>query len=237
VEDGDVNAILCPSVSGADCQSRTRKIHGGITEKIHMIDSQRRHMFVVGESPLCQEDLDERLADGHISMECFDAVAPCREALEREPCDLLVIDLERYTREGLQLLSDLEETVSRVTSLALVSHGDIPAAVEAIKAGADHCLDRPLSAERLLTEITSLLREASQNGRPAEPTLTPTETTVLSLLLKGKTNSNIAQGLHRSPRTIEVHRRHIMRKLGVANVVDLVKTAASRGWLDQVDSG
>ncbi|MDI6451629.1 LuxR C-terminal-related transcriptional regulator [Anaerobaca lacustris] len=59
--------------------------------------------------------------------------------------------------------------------------------------------------------------------------LTPVATTVLQHILKGRTNRQIAEALRRSPRTIEVHRRHIMRKLGASTIVDLIRAASARG--------
>jgi DNA-binding NarL/FixJ family response regulator len=59
--------------------------------------------------------------------------------------------------------------------------------------------------------------------------LTKKEIAILRLILEGRSNKEIAQMLHRSIRTVEDHRRHIMRKLDVDNVIDLVKRAAVMG--------
>jgi two-component system response regulator TtrR len=65
--------------------------------------------------------------------------------------------------------------------------------------------------------------------------LTEREITVLRFILQGKSNKEIAHVLHRSVRTVEVHRSHIMRKLDADNVVDLVKRATAMG-IQQADS-
>jgi len=62
--------------------------------------------------------------------------------------------------------------------------------------------------------------------------LTRAEMEVLRLIMDGKSNKEVASTLHRSVRTIEVHRSHMMRKLGVDNVVDLLKQAAALGLVD-----
>ena len=62
--------------------------------------------------------------------------------------------------------------------------------------------------------------------------LTKTEAVILNLILQGRSNKGIAHILHRSVRTIEDHRNHIMRKLDVDNVVDLVKRATAMGMMD-----
>jgi len=197
-----------------------------------MTEARGKSVFCVGMSRPEREALDTRLRRSGISFEHFCGAGPCRDALGLRPCHLLVISLDGDTAEGLQLLGDSEPTVARIPKLAVVDHGDIPTAVQAIRKGAANCLERPLDGEQLLAEIVALLREVDQNDHPLESTLTPMETTVLHLILKGKTNHETAQALHRSPRTIEVHRKHIMYKLKVSNMVDLMKKAVSIGFFE-----
>jgi DNA-binding NarL/FixJ family response regulator len=66
--------------------------------------------------------------------------------------------------------------------------------------------------------------------------LTRTEMKVLRLILNGKSNKEIASFLHRSVRTIEVHRSHIMRKFDVDNLIDLIKKAAAMGLIHLPES-
>jgi len=102
------------------------------------------------------------------------------------------------------------------------------------------------SKSELVQELSALRRRvaeferASRDPRPvlggANPRvaklLTRTEMKVLHFILDGKSNKEIANELHRSVRTVEVHRSHIMRKLGVDNLVELVKQAAAMGLVD-----
>jgi DNA-binding NarL/FixJ family response regulator len=62
--------------------------------------------------------------------------------------------------------------------------------------------------------------------------LTKTEMRILHLILEGKNNREIAAELHRSPRTIEVHRSHVMHKMGAGNIVELLRRAADVGLFD-----
>ena len=184
-------------------------------------------VFTVGMSTVGREGLDGCLEEAGISAEHFEAAGACRSALVTRPCHLLVVSLDGSATEGLQLLSDSEPPVARIPKLALVDRGDIPAAVQAIRAGAVNCLERTVDTEELFAEIETLLRQGEREPRVLEPSLTKMETAVLRLILKGKTNPETARALHRSPRTIEVHRRHIMRKLGAATIVDLVKRVSA----------
>ena len=202
---------------------------------MRMTDSIETSVFFVGLIP-GREELDARLRRLGISSEHFCAAGPCREALDVKPCRLLVIDLDGRAVDGLQLLGDTEPTVARIGKLALVNHGDIPTAVRAIRHGAANCLEKPVESELLLAEIRTLLSQTDPPQRLAPSDLTKMEMTVLNLILAGKTNCQAAQALHRSPRTVEVHRSHIMRKLGASGMVDLVKITSSLGLPDTMDN-
>lgn len=197
-----------------------------------MTDSTKTSVLFVGMSTHEQEGLNACLMRSGISSEHFCAAGPCRDALGTRPCHLLVVSLDGETAEGLQLLGDSKTMVARIPTLALVDHGDISTAVQTIKAGAANCLEKPVEVRQLCAEIRDLLRKTQQDSYHSRPSLTPMETTVLHLLLEGKTNHETAQTLHRSPRTIEVHRAHIMRKLRVSSMVDLVRVAALMGFFD-----
>ena len=137
----------------------------------------------------------------------------------------------------LQLLTlglpirQLSPMISRMCTWC-VSLSSKASAIQAIKAGADNCLEKPVDAEQLCSEIQALLDQAAPSPSCPVGTLTPMEKTVLHLILEGKTNHETAKVLHRSPRTIEVHRRHIMHKLGISNIVELVRKASTMGLSD-----
>ncbi len=116
--------------------------------------------------------------------------------------------------------------------LVMTSYADIPLSVTAVKAGAFDFLEKPISAETLLQTVKIALQQNVIDEFLKGKKLTKTETIILRLILQGRSNRQIAQILHRSIRTVEDHRNHIMRKLDVANVVDLVKRATAMGFLD-----
>ncbi len=194
-----------------------------------MAKTREKTVFLVGPLASLGNVLSDASASHGMRMHGFPSVEECRKPLSEGDCDLLVVDLNGDTVRGLDILAELEQTCPHTLKLALVDHGDIATAVQAIKAGATDCLEKPVDGERLITGINDLLRQTAQDLHHSRPALTPTEETVLQIILEGKTNCETARALHRSPRTIEVHRGHIMHKLGVSNMVDLVKTAASMG--------
>jgi two-component system response regulator FixJ len=135
-------------------------------------------------------------------------------------------------KDGLELLDDVKRAIPWLPVIVVTSYGDIPMAVEAVKTGAFDFIQKPLDPETFLTKVGSALQQDVLadilRGKP----LTKMQTTVLQLILQGRTNMDIANMLGRSVRTIEVHRSHIMHKLKVGNVVDLVKKAMDLGFGD-----
>ena len=78
------------------------------------------------------------------------------------------------------------------------------------------------------SQVDSILEDTLSNAKPNK-SLTKRETEILRLIIEGNTNKKIAQGLHRSERTVEYHRSRLMRKLGAKTVVDLIKRAIAMG--------
>jgi FixJ family two-component response regulator len=105
-------------------------------------------------------------------------------------------------------------------------------AVKAVKAGAIDFIEKPLEKETFLLKVKSILKEYASAHRPRGKPLTKNETGILKLIIEGKSNREIAQLLHRSIRTVEVHRSRVMQKLGADNLVDLIKTAVTLGLVD-----
>lgn len=168
------------------------------------------------------------LADLDTTLVYYAAVHDCPSSAWQD-CDLAVIDLGDHSRPGIGLLADLERTRPTLPKLALVNRRDIPTAIQAIRAGATHCVEKTTDSDKLLAEIRTLLAQSNGQSADSKLALTRTETTVLRLVLEGKTTREIARALHRSSRTIDVHRHHIMHKFGASGMVDLAKAAVSMG--------
>lgn len=147
----------------------------------------------------------------------------CFDLLVMRPWDLLIVDARGDGRVLLDLLADVARACPEVPALALVGRGEIATAVQAMKAGAADCIETPVTAARLLSAIELLRRPTIRRQPGPYANLTRTERVVLRHVLNGLTSQQIAVALCRSSRTIHVHRRNIMAKLGAANLVDLVK--------------
>ncbi len=151
----------------------------------------------------------------------------CLASIRHGRCRLLVTNVPEPADEGIGLLTKVKSAAPWVPVIMLVEPGRIDTAVRAMKAGATDCIERPPQVDHLLSAVRRALHN-SIDGLPAKP-LTDVEQSVLQLVLEGMTNGQIATALHRSRRTVEVHRADIMRKLGARHIVDLVRNAALAG--------
>jgi FixJ family two-component response regulator len=140
--------------------------------------------------------------------------------------------------DGLNLQQSLAQMEERLPIIFLTGHGDIPASVRAMKAGAVDFLTKPVRREALLSAVQNALgldaksrvaRAASRELRTRYESLTPREREVLGHVLSGKLNKQIAYDLGTAERTIKAHRASIMEKLGVHSVAELVRFAQELG--------
>jgi two-component system, LuxR family, response regulator FixJ len=170
----------------------------------------------------------------HESATAFLAVA----ASIRDAC--LVTDLRMPDMNGVELLRQLQSRAQRLPAIVITGHGDVPLAVEAMKAGALDFIEKPFNDEVL---IAAIKRAAATLEAPADERqdiasihtrlalLTDRERQVLSGVVAGLPNKSIAYDLDISPRTVEVHRASVMSKMQAKSLPELVRMvlAANQG--------
>jgi len=199
-----------------------------------MSNIAKRHIFVVDDEVGVCQAIRGTLQQYGAEVTCFDRAAECLEHLPSRRCDLLITDLRMPEMDGMELLKRIVSLTPTTPVVILTGYGDIPTAVKALKAGAVDFVEKPPHKESFVDKIESILQESTNNNRLGTR-LSKREREVLRLVVEGKTNKEIATLLSRSTRTIEVHRSHIMHKLGVKNVIELVKWTAGMGMVDEVD--
>jgi FixJ family two-component response regulator len=149
-----------------------------------------------------------------------------------------VFDVSMPGLDGLELQQALTAGGSQRPVIFLTGKGDIPTSVRAIKAGASDFLTKPISANDLLGAVARAEREDARirlvnaemeliNAKIA--TLTPREREVMTHVISGKLNKQIAGDLGTVEKTIKVHRGRVMEKLGVRSVAELVRLAEKAG--------
>lgn len=148
-----------------------------------------------------------------------------------------LVDLRMPGMDGLTLLEQLRAKGATLPVIVVTGHGDISLAVRAMKSGAMDFLEKPYSKETLLETVDRALAvtggsladivPAEVAGRVAE--LTPRERDVLERLVEGKPNKIIAHELQISPRTVEIHRASLMKRMQADSLSHLVRMALAAG--------
>lgn len=192
-----------------------------------MASASKLHILVVDDDSCILDSAALFLKKAGFECTCFGNAEDCLEYLRQENCDLLITDIQMPGKNGIELLAEAKQIAPWMPVLVMTSYGDISLAVEAVKKGAIEFVEKPLEWESFVTLIRSVVEHNDLNNLLTGKLLTKTEKIILRLILQDKTNKEIGNILHRSMRTVEVHRSHIMRKLGVSSIVDLVKRAAA----------
>ncbi|MGC9952747.1 MAG: response regulator FixJ [Rhizomicrobium sp.] len=198
--------------------------------------AQSGMVFVVDDEPGIRDSLAMLLESSGHAAKCYESAAAflASEAPKARGC--LIVDVQMPDMNGLQLQNELAARRSPLTVIIMTGHGDIPIAVQAMKAGALDFLEKPFDENVLLDSVRRALDRASSAGNQAEivkdtqtrlAQLTDRERQVLDLIVAGKANKVIAYELSISPRTVEIHRSRVMEKMGAGNLADLVRKVLS----------
>jgi FixJ family two-component response regulator len=152
----------------------------------------------------------------------------------------ILLDLRMSGLSGLELQNRLLNLGHLLPIIFLTGHGDIPASVQAIKAGAEDFLTKPVPKQTLLAAVERALTRGAkwreQHDQQASlrmlvTSLTPREHQVFELVVRGRLNKQIAHELGTSVRTIKAHRHAIMEKLKIRSVAEAVSIAERLGIL------
>jgi RNA polymerase sigma factor (sigma-70 family) len=162
-----------------------------------------------------------------------------RPPSEAEP-GCILLDVRIPGLSGPELQDRLGELGSTLPIVFLTGYPDVPTTVQTIKAGADDFLIKPVSSEDLLHaieraiahhEATRRLKSKLDIVRAHVATLTPREREVFELVIRGRTNKQVANALGATERTIKAHRHRVMEKMQVQSLAELVSLAERAGIL------
>jgi FixJ family two-component response regulator len=191
-------------------------------------------VYVVDDEPDLRQALKRLLLAEGLEVEGYGSAADFLAAVADDTVGCLVLDLAMPGVDGLQLQQRLAGAKSILPIVFLTGRGDIPASVQAIKAGAVDFLTKPVKRADLLRAVRAALdragqlvgaRQATAELRARYEQLTPREREVFVHVISGRLNKVIAARLGTTEQTIKVHRGRVMEKLGVASVPELVRAA------------
>src|SRR5262245_864417 len=162
-------------------------------------------------------------------------------AARTRPIACVLLDIYVPGKSGLEILKDLDANSYAAPILIMSAHGNIPIAVEAIKSGAFDFIEKRQDAVAIVDRVHEAMdawaRMRQLNGNLSDPTsrpfpgrdrLTPRERDVLNQIASAASNKEAAKNLGISQRTVEIHRVHIMQKLGAKNTADLIRIVLTK---------
>ena len=191
-------------------------------------------IFVVDDDGDIQTSLGRLLKQVDLRVEEYGNAAAFLEACDPTRPGCLLLDVRMPGMSGTELQKRMLERDISLPIIFITGHGDIAMAVECMKRGAFDFLEKPVRAQRLLDTIQRALsldrdRRATRveidEAKRCFTLLTPRESEVVELAVKGLTNRDIARKLGVSSQAIDAHRSNALQKLGVTNVADLVRLA------------
>ncbi len=198
-------------------------------------------VFLVDDDPAVRDAVSLFLELKGRSVELFDSAQAFLDAYDPDRPGCLVLDIRMPGISGLELQDLLLEKQIGIPIIFISGHGDVPVAVKAFKAGAIDFLEKPFDNHKLLAcidkaisnDLESRQREKQRSDMLERyQQLTPREQQVMVLVAEGNTNKDIARRLDISHRTVEIHRRRVMEKLGANSVSDLVSVSVLCGVYD-----
>jgi FixJ family two-component response regulator len=193
---------------------------------------------IVDDDPSAREGLESLIRSAGWRAKAFASAHEflIRPATEAPSC--LILDLQLPGLSGLDLQKRLAQVELEIPIVFLTGHGDIPASVQAMKAGAIEFLTKPVQEEDLLRAIVEAIerdrRTRLQNAEIHElrrryETLTEREREVMQQVISGLLNKQVAAELNITEFTVKIHRAHAMRKMCADSLADLVRMAENLG--------
>jgi RNA polymerase sigma factor (sigma-70 family) len=191
-------------------------------------------VYIVDDDRAVRDSLGLLLHSVGISNQTYDSAAAFLEAFDADQIGCLVADIRMPVMNGLELQKELNARRVALPIIFITGHGDVPMAVNAMKAGAVDFLTKPFRDQDLLDRIRAALSnaeaefESEQKRREVREnyeSLTPRESEVMELVVQGAANKVIAMDLGVSQRTVELHRARVMQKMQVRSLAELVRLA------------
>jgi len=191
-------------------------------------------VFVVDDDDAARLGLERLLvSDGH-NVRAYASAEEYLHALDPGVPGCLILDLAMPGQSGLELQAHLAARQVEIPIVFLTGHGDVPASVRALKAGAVDFLEKPADAVALLQAVRTALqrdaelraaREELRTLRERYERLSRRERQVFALVTDGRLNKQAAHELGITERTVKLHRAAVLTKMGANSLAELARMA------------
>lgn len=195
-------------------------------------------MIVVEDDPAVRDALQLLLSGAGYEVATFGSGEALLEAAEPFGYCCVLLDMRLPGMNGLQVQTLLNEKYSQLQVVFLTGHGEIPLAVEAMRAGAVDFIEKPSDDGEILDVVERALRthaesrarqDTAAEAKRRIASLTVREREVFERVANGRQNKEVARELEISPRTVEIYRARVMRKLEAENLFQLIRVAIASG--------
>jgi FixJ family two-component response regulator len=189
-------------------------------------------VFLIDDDDGVRRSLDALLRSNGLKTAAFASARDFLAQFDPDAAGCLVTDVRLPGMSGIELLQKLRMQNCHMPVIVITGHGDVPLAVEAMKGGAVDFIEKPFRDHVLLTAVRRALKLADEDHEQRIATreiwtrlmtLTPREHQVLDMVVAGKANKVIAIDLDLSIKTVEFHRAHVMEKMRVDSLAELVQ--------------
>jgi len=197
-------------------------------------------VFIIDDDPSARRGLTRLVRAAGLNTESFASAADFLVSEQRSGPGCIVLDVRMPEMTGPELQEELGKADYSMPIVFLSAHADVPIAAGAMKKGAVDFLTKPVDGKDLLAAIEeSLATDAENREQRAETssiqelieTLTPREHEVMTYVITGMLNKQIAGQLEISEETVKIHRSRVMQKLGLVSVAELVRLCERAGIL------
>lgn len=197
----------------------------------------KRCVYIVDDDEAVRDSLSVLLESKFFAVTSFASAVEFLAAAASLRAGCLIVDIRMPEMDGLELQQHLIDRSIDFPLIVITGHGDVPLAVQAMKAGAIDFIEKPFASDAILHSIEmGLSRLTIPDEDPTKVAaaaklalLSPRELQVLEGLLAGLPNKSIAYDLEISPRTVEIHRARVMDKMGARSLSELIRLALAAG--------
>ena len=195
-------------------------------------------VYVVDDDPSIREALVDLFLSVRTEAQAFESAQDLLDNADLKRPGCILLDVRLPGANGLDFQLHLERLGNQMPIIFMTGHGDIPMTVRAMKAGAVDFLAKPFRDQDILDAVSvafqkdrDLRQQSAASGAVTElaKTLTRREHEVMTAVVQGLMNKQIAFNLGISEITVKLHRGNVMRKMEARSVADLVRKAELLG--------